>query len=93
MIWLSWRQHRRQALFALAGLVALAAFVIPTGLEMRSTFDDLGLPACVAAMGTGQFIPDSHTNDCNQTVRSFTGDNAILGSVSVLPLRRIGRIA
>ncbi|MFF5288780.1 ABC transporter permease [Paractinoplanes globisporus] len=35
MIWLTWRQHRRQALFTVLGLAALAVFVVPTGLSMR----------------------------------------------------------
>ena len=43
MIWLTWRQHRRQALFTMLGLAALAAFVIPTGLSMRHAFTRLGL--------------------------------------------------
>ncbi|MBF9130627.1 ABC transporter permease subunit [Plantactinospora sp. S1510] len=51
MIWLTWRQHRKQALFALAGLAALAAFIVPTGLAMRDTFAELGLPDCVRTLG------------------------------------------
>lgn len=84
MIWLTWRQHRRQALFALAGLLALAAFVVPTGLGMRSAFDALDLESCIATMGVGQFIPDSFTNECNESIRSFTGEYSMLGSTSVL---------
>jgi hypothetical protein len=39
MIWLTWRQHRRQALFTLLGLALLAGFVVPTGLAMRHATD------------------------------------------------------
>ena len=84
MIWLTWRQHRRQAVFALAGLLALAAFVVPTGLRMRSSFTQLGLSSCVASMGNGRFLPDSFTNSCGEAIRSFTGSYSSLGSISVL---------
>ena len=42
MIWLTWRQHRKQVLSTLAGLASLAALMIPTGLAMRHTFAQLG---------------------------------------------------
>jgi ABC-type transport system involved in multi-copper enzyme maturation permease subunit len=46
MIWLTWRQHRKQALFTLIALAVLAGFMIPTGLAMRTTAADLGLYDC-----------------------------------------------
>ncbi|GAB3150025.1 ABC transporter permease [Amycolatopsis sp. NPDC004378] len=56
MIWLTWRQHRRQALFTLGALVALAAVMVPTGLAMHTKFDGLGLPACQAALGSASMV-------------------------------------
>jgi len=56
MIWLTWRQHRKQALFTLGALVALAAIMVPTGLAMHTKFDSLGLPACRAALGGASMI-------------------------------------
>jgi ABC-type transport system involved in multi-copper enzyme maturation permease subunit len=56
MIWLTWRQHRKQALFTLGALVALAAIMVPTGLAMHTKYDDLGLPACRAALGSASMI-------------------------------------
>ncbi|MEU4641424.1 ABC transporter permease subunit [Micromonospora sp. NPDC023814] len=53
MIWLTWRQHRRDALFALGGLAVLGAFMIISGLAMRDAFDDYGLPECVTAGDPG----------------------------------------
>ena len=41
MIWLAWRQFRKQALFTGIGLAVLAALMIPTGLAMHHSFDDL----------------------------------------------------
>ena len=43
MMWLTWRQHRRQLLFTGLGLAVLAALMIPTGLAMRHTYTRLGL--------------------------------------------------
>ena len=42
MIWLTWRQHRRQALFTLLALAVLAAFVVPTGVAMHRAVAGLG---------------------------------------------------
>jgi hypothetical protein len=46
MIWLVWRQHRLQLLFAVAGLAVIAAFMLPTGLDMHRVYQDLGLADC-----------------------------------------------
>ncbi|WP_086850543.1 ABC transporter permease [Amycolatopsis kentuckyensis] len=56
MIWLVWRQHRRQALFTLAALAALAAVMVPTGLSMHAKYDSLGLGACRAVLGSASMI-------------------------------------
>ena len=64
MMWLTWRQHRKQALFTAIGLAALAAFVIPTGLAMRHTYTDLGLPDC--ARDASEF-----SEACNQAFNQF----------------------
>jgi hypothetical protein len=51
MIWLAWRQFRKQALFTGFGLAELA---IPTGLAMHHSFNDLALPECIRALGSGR---------------------------------------
>ena len=56
MIWLVWRQHRKQALFALLGLAALAAFMIPTGLRMHGEFQRAGLDDCIPAAARVEFV-------------------------------------
>jgi hypothetical protein len=73
MIWLTWRQHRRQALFTVLGLAVLAAFVVPTGLAMRHAFTRLGLAGCLA---TG----------CGHKLDQFTTTYGSLPLVSVLLL-------
>ncbi|MGI5240738.1 transporter [Dactylosporangium sp. CA-139066] len=56
MIWLTWRQHRRAALFTLLGLAALAAFLIPTGLGMHRAYDR-DVAECARRAGTGLLLP------------------------------------
>jgi hypothetical protein len=51
MIWVTWRQHRGQAIACLALFCALALIAIPLGLAMRTTFSHDGLPACLARSG------------------------------------------
>ena len=84
MIWLTWRQHRKQALFTLVGFAALAALIIPTGLAMRSTFDHLGLPDCLAKLGHDQFVHGDFSNACNTAFKQFNNQYAILSMVASL---------
>ncbi|WP_433533284.1 ABC transporter permease [Micromonospora sp. CA-263727] len=82
MMWLTWRQHRRQALFTLIGLVVLAGVMVPTGLAIRRTFADLGLTDCA-----GQ---SSQTLDCVRAFNDFNNryDTLLLTGILflVLPL-------
>jgi ABC-2 family transporter protein len=57
MIWVSWRQHRSQAIACLALLGILAVFAIVVSSSMRTAFSHDGLAACLAhgaATGTCQ---------------------------------------
>jgi hypothetical protein len=63
MIWLTWRQHRVQAL-AMIGVVAFVAVcVLPLGLEIRSSFSADGLGTCLTRSGGA---------DCGATISSFS---------------------
>ena len=46
MTWLTWRQHRGQAVFAAAGLAILAVVMVVSGLAMFDSLTELGLDAC-----------------------------------------------
>jgi hypothetical protein len=48
MIWVSWRQHRSQAIACLVVLIALAVYAIMLGTSMRSAFSNHSLTACLA---------------------------------------------
>jgi hypothetical protein len=62
MIWVAWRQHRTQALTALALFCVLAVFSFAVGGWMRTVFDSDGLGACLARSGGA---------DCAGTITSF----------------------
>ncbi len=51
MIWVTWRQHRVQAIMSGALLCAFAIFAIAVGTQMRSAFSHDGLAACLARSG------------------------------------------
>jgi len=48
MIWVSWRQHRSQAIVGLGILCALAVYGLVLGLQMRSSFSHNDLATCLA---------------------------------------------
>ncbi|MEO3930050.1 ABC transporter permease subunit [Micromonosporaceae bacterium B7E4] len=81
MIWLTWRQHRKQALFALAALAALAALMVPTGLAMRSSYADLGLPECVRTLGKAG---PGGNESCHEAFNQFNEKYGTLLLVAIL---------
>jgi ABC-type transport system involved in multi-copper enzyme maturation permease subunit len=48
MIWVTWRQHRSQAIACLALLAALAVYAVLLGTSMRTAFSHDDLAACLA---------------------------------------------
>ncbi len=73
MIWLAWRQFRKQALFTGIGLAVLAALMIPTGLAMHHSFDDLGLPECLRALGSSELVAAS-SESCSGAINQFNNE-------------------
>ena len=64
MIWVSWRQHRGQAVACLALLAALAVYAVIESTSMRAAFGHDDLAGCLArSRGTG----------CPAAVSAFTG--------------------
>lgn len=84
MIWLVWRQHRKQALFTLAGLAVLAALMVPTGLAMRHTFAELRLDDCVRAVGDAALVPADTDAACDRAFSQFGGQYDSLSLVGIL---------
>jgi hypothetical protein len=65
MIWVSWRQHRSQALGCLAVLIGLAIYAILVGTSMRTAFGNDGLTGCLAHI---------QVNACQGAVTTFTNE-------------------
>jgi ABC-2 family transporter protein len=92
MIWLVWRQHRQQALFALLGLAALAAFLVPTGIQMHDAFERAGLPGCLRAAAGVEYVqvvngadqaPDP-VSTCQDLAAQFASRFGSLGAIGIL---------
>jgi hypothetical protein len=84
MIWLTWRQHRKQLLFTGIGLALLAAFVIPTGLMMHHAFVHDGLPDCLRQIGHNRLVAREGTEVCNTALNRFSNQYGTWASVGVL---------
>jgi ABC-type transport system involved in multi-copper enzyme maturation permease subunit len=61
MIWVSWRQHRSQAIVGLGILCAFLVYGLVLGLEMRSSFSQNNLATCLAH-SLGASCPNSVGN-------------------------------
>jgi hypothetical protein len=62
MIWVTWRQHRPQALTALGVFAFILVYGLAFGLWMRSTFDSDAIGSCLARSGGA---------DCGAAISSF----------------------
>jgi hypothetical protein len=78
MTWVALRQHRTEILTVLALLAAMAAYLIPTGLDRLDTFRDSGLEACLNA---GQECPDLR----DRFVNGYNSLNGIVGWFNLAP--------
>jgi ABC-type transport system involved in multi-copper enzyme maturation permease subunit len=63
MIWVSWRQHRSQAIACLGLLAALAVYAIVVSSSMRTAFGQDNLATCLAR---------SQGNSCPAAIQAFT---------------------
>ena len=86
MIWLTWRQHRKQVLFAVIGLAALAAALLPTGLQMHDKFNNSGLAACLAKLGTAQMVSAKASNSCQDLSGNFSHEFGGMSLIAILLL-------
>jgi len=82
MIWVTWRQHRSEALVVAGVLVLLAALLLKTGLDMASAYQQLGIGACLAEV--------TRDPNCNTALYTFLGDFGFaisaVGWLNALPL-------
>jgi hypothetical protein len=71
MIWVTWRQHRPQALTALGVFAFAVVYAVAFGLWLRSTFDSDAIANCLARSGGA---------GCGGTISSFL--HSALGGAS-----------
>jgi len=71
MIWVTWAQHRREALVSGLILTVAAALLVITGLSMLADFEHSGAAACTRTSGAaaGVFLTGS---PCDPVIGSFT---------------------
>ena len=66
MIWVAWRQHRKQALIEAGVIAAAALLLLLSGYQMLHVFKSSGLAKCLATAGADcGDLRDSFTNHYN----------------------------
>ncbi|HEX6798224.1 MAG TPA: hypothetical protein VF116_11000 [Ktedonobacterales bacterium] len=63
MIWLTWRQHRIEASIVLGALALLAALMVVTGIDMRTSYQQLNIATCLNQLEPSQ--------NCMDALRAF----------------------
>jgi hypothetical protein len=77
MIWLTWRQQRLETLIGGAILALLAIFLLVTGLDIASSYQQLGVGACLT----------SHAPACGDIISAFRDQfGAVTSIVAWFPL-------
>jgi hypothetical protein len=84
MMWLVWRQHRKQAMFLLVGLAALALVLVPTG---RQAHDAAAAYArCLDGLGTAALMETQRTDVCQTLGERFANTHTSWAFASILLL-------
>jgi hypothetical protein len=82
MVWLTWRQHRAEALGGLLALAATAAILLAVGLPAHHAFDHDGIAACLARVSPA---PGTLGNTCGEAIKAFTGRYLNSGAGALVP--------
>jgi hypothetical protein len=69
MIWLVWRQHRKQAMVLLAGLAALALVLVPTGRSAHKAV--AAISRCLDGLGTATLVESNRSEACRTLIDRF----------------------
>ncbi|MGZ6660881.1 MAG: hypothetical protein ACXVHL_26320, partial [Solirubrobacteraceae bacterium] len=80
MIWVGWRQQRAEAAIVAAMLAALAAVLLPTGLNIASAFDAGHLASC-----TGATTSQSCQQAVDQFLVRFNGLGGLIAWLTLIP--------
>jgi hypothetical protein len=79
MMWVAWRQHRAQIIGGIGVLVAVAAFLLVTGLHLRHEYTQLGLDQCAAP------ISETCSNASSQFRSQYGGYTFLIPFFLILP--------
>jgi hypothetical protein len=84
MIWLVWRQHRKQAMVLLIGLTALALVLIPTG---RSAHKAIAAHSrCLDGLGTADLVDTQRSDACHALAERFNNTHTSWAFAAILLL-------
>jgi hypothetical protein len=81
MIWLTWRLSRLESLIGGAALALVAVFLLWTGHNVISSYNDAGLPGCVATHATDEGCWDA----ANAFLDRFNNISNLMGWLNLLP--------
>lgn len=84
MIWLVWRQHRKQALVLLIGLAVLALVLVPTGRQAHKTV--AAHTRCLDGLGDAALVESQRTDHCQMLSDQFTSTHGSWAYAAILLL-------
>jgi ABC-type transport system involved in multi-copper enzyme maturation permease subunit len=84
VIWLVWRQHRKQLLFAIIGLAVLALALIPTGRSAHKA--SAAFSKCLNTLGTADFIALEKALNCEDLAENFSATHESWAYAGILLL-------
>ncbi|HEX9343508.1 MAG TPA: ABC transporter permease subunit [Actinomycetota bacterium] len=82
MVWLTWRQHRAEALGGLLALAAVAASLLALGLPAHHAFAHEGIAACLAQASSGPVLT---SGSCGEALKLFSGRYLNSGAGGLIP--------
>jgi hypothetical protein len=84
MMWLVWRQHRKQALALLTGLAVLALVLVPTG---RQAHDEVAAyDRCLDGLGTAALVEAQRAGACETLSERFVNTHTSWAFAAILLL-------
>lgn len=77
MTWVIWRQHRAEGLILLVILAVIGVFLLITGQQMASSFQQLVLGNCLGLTSKG-------SQSCDELFQTFIDQHSFLGGTAAL---------
>jgi hypothetical protein len=84
MMWLVWRQHRKQAMVLLVGLAVLALVLVPTGRSAHKAVAPIS--RCLDGLGTATLVENDRSEACRTLTDQFTSTRGSWAYAAILLL-------